>query len=94
MEKVTINQSENANSILTLTNRKKITLTNVNEIISSNETNIFLKVAQAKAQISGNSINITKLDIASGLLEAEGNFNCIKYDNKLGSRNIFKRLFK
>ena len=92
MEKVTIN--ENINSILTLTNRKKLTLTNVNEVISSNETNIFLKIAQTKAQISGNSINITKLDIASGLLEAEGNFNCIKYDNKSRPQNIFKRLFK
>ena len=93
MEKVTINQNESINSILTLTNRKKLTLTNVSEVVSSNETNILLKIAQTKVQITGNSINITKLDVASGLLEAEGNFDSIKYD-KANSQNLFKRLFK
>lgn len=81
------------NSILTLTNRKKLTLTNVSEIISSNETTIILKVSQNKTLITGKNINITKLDVDSGLLEAEGLFNSIKYDNK-SNESIIKRLFK
>lgn len=94
MEKTVIqNEVTSVNSILTLTNRKKLSLTNVGEIISSNENSILLKISQNKAWITGKNINITKLDVASGLLEAEGIFDSIKYD-KSSNENFFKRIFK
>ena len=94
MEKTVIqNEVTSVNSILTLTNRKKLSLTNVGEIISSNENSILLKISQNKACITGKNINITKLDVASGLLEAEGIFDSIKYD-KSSNENFFKRIFK
>lgn len=94
MEKTLIqNEIASTNSILTLTNRKKLSLTNVSEIISSNENNITLKIAQNKAFITGKNINITKLDVGAGLLEAEGVFNSIKYDSST-NEGLFKRIFK
>ena len=95
MQKITINESPttNINSTLTLTNRKNLSLTGVSEIISSNDQNIFLKIGSTKMIITGKDINITKLDVANGLLEAEGIFDCMKYD-KGGNASLFKRIFK
>lgn len=95
MQKITINEAQttNINSTLTLTNRKKLSLTGVSEIISSNDQNIYLKINSSKMVISGRNINITKLDVTNGLLEAEGMFDCMKYD-KSGSTSLFKRIFK
>lgn len=95
MQKITINESQtnNINSTLTLTNRKNLSLTGVSEIISSNDQNIFLKIGTTKMIITGKDINITKLDVTNGLLEAEGFFDCMKYD-KGESTSLFKRIFK
>lgn len=95
MQKITINEAQttNINSTLTLTNRKNLSLTGVSEIISSNDQNILLKIGTTKMIITGKDINITKLDVTNGLLEAEGIFDCMKYD-KSGSTSLFKRIFK
>ena len=44
-----------------------------------------------KITILGNNINITKLDVESGVIEANGLFNSIQYNSK---PNLFKRIFK
>ncbi len=79
-------------SKLILENQNKITVTGIIEILSSNDNTLFAKLNKGNIYIYGNGIHITKLDIEQGLLEAEGNFNQIKYNNK--SDNIFKRIFR
>jgi len=88
MEKTTNTQTNNN---LILKNRKYITLDGINQIISSNENNIFAKLKDTSIYITGNQIHITRLDIEQGILEAEGIFDSIKYGK---STNIFKRIFK
>jgi len=80
-------------SSITLINQKKLTLTGVNEIFSSNEKNILLKCNSKKLIISGENINITKLDVNTGELEATGLFESLKYTSGLKT-NLFKRFFK
>lgn len=90
MEKTKNNNT--STSRLVLENQKKIMVTGVAEILSSNESSLFAKLNKGNIYIYGSGIHITKLDVEQGLLEAEGNFNQIKYNDK--SDNIFKRIFR
>ena len=92
MEKINNNiDKKPISETLTLDNRSLLKLTGIAEIISSSDTQISLKTDNSGAIITGQDIRITKLDISSGMLEAEGNFDSIKYGK---NGNIFKRLFK
>lgn len=76
---------------LTLVSRKSLKLEGIIEVIATSDTNIVLKLKDSPLHITGNNINITKLDINLGILEASGNFDSFKY-NKSG--NFLKRIFK
>lgn len=91
MEK-TINNEKNNNELLILTNRKNLKLEGIMEVLSTSDTSITLKLKDTTLCILGENINITKLDVNTGTLEADGKFTNIKYGIKSG--NFFKRLFK
>lgn len=76
---------------LELKNRKNLKLEGITEVNSSSETLLSLKLNNTDLLISGQNLHITKLDVSLGLLDIEGNIECIKY-GKPG--NFFKRLFK
>ena len=79
------------NESLILLNRKNLKLEGIVEIISTSDTNISVKLKDSPLYLTGNSINITRLDIEQGILEANGNFESIKYTKNGG---FFKKLFK
>lgn len=95
MEKIlkTNNQTPtNINQNLILNNRNHLKIDAIKEIIRSNDSELLLKMNNnEKITILGNNINITKLDIESGVIEANGLFNSIQYNSK---PNLFKRIFK
>lgn len=92
MEKtITLNTTTTQNENLNLINRKTLNIEGIVEIIASNDNNITLKLKDTILTIYGSNINITKLDINSGILQADGNFDSFKYGK---SGNIFKRIFK
>lgn len=92
MEKTISNDKSTENELLILSNRKSLRLEGIVEIISTSDTALTLKLKDTTLCILGENINITKLDITTGILEANGKFVSIKYGVKSG--NIFKRLFK
>ncbi len=85
------NQNKNAMESILLNNRKYLKLEGIVEVISTSDTAINLKLKDTSLFISGEQINILKLDINSGILEAEGKFALIKFGK---SGNFLKRLFK
>ena len=85
------NKSTTINESLTLINRQKINIEGIIEIIASNESNIQLKLKDTNLAIYGKNISISKLDIECGILEAEGNFDNIKYGKNGG---FFKKIFR
>lgn len=91
MEKSSTIIHEHSNESIVLTNRNNLKLTGITEILSSSDTNITLKLKDTTLNITGNDINILKLDIESGNLEANGKFDKFTYGK---DTNIFKRLFK
>ncbi len=78
---------------LNLNNQTKLVLTGVDEIISTNEHEIVAKSGGKRLLITGSNINITKLVVETGDLEATGIFDSMKYS---GGKNVglLKRIFK
>lgn len=96
MEKITINNNipkkENRNSFLTLENRQQLKLTGVTEAISTNTNIIQLKINGEIVTINGNNLQVSKLDIDEGIVEANGLIDCVNYNKS--SKGFFKKLFK
>lgn len=90
MEKESSSKTK-ANESLTLYSRQDLKLEGVVEVLSSSDSEINVKLCDTTLQILGTNINITKLDVTSGNLDATGEFSKINYGK---STNIFKRLFK
>lgn len=90
MEKSTLTKTSKS-EFLTLDNRKNLTLSGVAEVISSSDKELIVRIGDSRLSISGNNINISKLDTESGDFEAIGEFNEFIYGKKLG---FFKRIFK
>lgn len=94
MEKITSLENKNSNIVsenLSLNNRKHLKLDGINEIIATSENYLNLRLKDTTLYICGENINILKLDVDQGILEAEGKFNSFKYG---ANKNIFKRIFK
>lgn len=90
MEKSTQNLTTHKDNIY-LKCRNNLTIEGILEIISTNENEIVIKLKDTILTITGSNISISKLNIENETLEANGNFDSIKY-GKTG--NFFKRLFK
>lgn len=76
---------------LSLISRKDLRLEGIVEVLATSDTLINIKLKDSPLSISGTNINITKLDIEQGILEATGNFESIKYNKSAG---FLKKLFK
>lgn len=83
-----------ADSQVTLNNRKVLNVTGVEKVYETNETKIQLKVAGSILMITGETLNITRLDVEAGVVQVEGTINELKYTNAGEKGNIFKKLFK
>ena len=91
MEKTTTLENPKISENLNLNNRKSLKLEGIVEINSSSETFLSIKMKDTILAIQGQNLNITRLDVSTGVLEVEGIIDSIKYGK---SANIFKRIFK
>ena len=91
MENNKTNTKINKHTYLNISNRKKICSDGVLEVKRSNETEILIKLENTSLNIKGSNLNIIKIDIDTGILEAEGTIDNITYGNK---QNLLKKLFK
>ncbi len=81
-------------SQITLTNRAKLTLSGVEKVYETNESKVQLKVSGSNLVIAGEKLNISRLDVESGVVQIDGLINELKFqvgDNKGG---LFKKIFK
>lgn len=91
MEKTINNHEPTINEFLSLENRKKLHISNIEEVTSSSDTHLEIKLKDTRLSIGGTNINITKLDTETKILEADGNFNKIIYGKE---SNLLRRIFK
>lgn len=79
-------------SVVNLHNRKTISITGVEKVVSVNENQIQLVVLLNTLTITGSSLEVHKLDVDNGILIVNGTINSFKYNDK--KENFIKRVFK
>lgn len=80
------------NQSLTLEYQKKLTVTGVESVDGFTDQSLKLTVSGKKMIIIGEGIKISAFNKNTGVLEADGVFNEIKYVTK--QQPILKRIFK
>ncbi len=69
----------NTKQLLTLENRKLLTLTGVSDVISSDENAVRLNTSCGKMIITGSGLSIGKISTESGEFTLSGTVNKIEY---------------
>ena len=93
-------ESNETRASVILWNRKILNLTDINDVISFDELNIYL-VTKNNGNLliegnEGNDLHITTLDIASGNMTVEGTICSMIYNDKESKKkdNFFSRMLK
>lgn len=80
-------------SLITLSNRKNLTVTGVEKVYEATENRVQLRVSGSNFMILGESLALGKLDIDRGQVEIDGNIREMKF-NDGGGKSFLKRIFK
>lgn len=83
-----------AESQVTLLNRRTLNITGVEKVYETTTKGVQLKVAGSNMCITGEGLNISKLDVETGIIQLEGLINEIKYSSEQNKENFFKKIFK
>ncbi len=97
MEKKSENKLEEPRGNIVLENRKKLTLTGVEEVISFDDEKILLNTKLGFLTIKGSELKMNKLDVQNGDVIIVGNVASIVYSSKeikKEKESIISRLFK
>ena len=97
MEKKVDNKIEDNKGNITLENRKKMTLTGVEEVISFDDEKILLNTKLGSLTIKGTNLKMNKLDVQNGDVIIIGEVYYIVYSGKelkKEKESIIGRLFK
>jgi len=80
-------------SDLTLKDREKLMVSGLEKAYELNETRLLLKASGSNLLITGENLNVTRLDVEAGVIEVEGKVCDIRYSS--GEKtNFFKKIFK
>ena len=90
----TQNTKKYENSFLTLNNRSTLSLTGVEKVFEANQTKVQLQVAGSVLGITGQNLNITKLDVEKGEVQIDGIVDELKFSSQQQKTNFFKKMFK
>ena len=85
---------ESKQTCVNIYNREKLEITGVVEVLSSSEKEIFAKLNDSIARISGNKMKITKLIPDEMLLVVSGSIDGVVYESKQTKKSFLKKVFK
>ncbi|GAB6168582.1 sporulation protein YabP [Clostridium carnis] len=97
MERKVENKVDNPTGNITLENRKRLTLTGVEEVISFDDEKILLNTSLGFLTIKGSELKMNKLDVQNGDVIIIGNVASMVYSGKEVKKekeNIIAKLFK
>jgi len=81
-------------SKITLSNRKILIITGVTKVISVKDNELNLEASGSGLIVQGAGLEVTKLDVAAGILEVSGLVDSLRYTSIHAKQNLFKRIFK
>lgn len=93
MEKKEIN-SPPQEQLVVLSNKKNLSISGTNKIISLRPDLIQLNTVYGNMQIFGNNLELTKLDNNTTRAEISGEINCIKFVETKQKESILRKIFK
>lgn len=90
-------ETNDAKASLVLWDRRKLNLTDINDVISFDEMNIYLITkSNGNLLIEGTDLHITTLDISSGNMAVEGTICSVIYNDKESKKkeSLISRILK
>ena len=79
---------------LILTERKKMSVSGVEDVESFDDTEIRMHTVQGSLRILGSDLHVDKLDLASGEVAVTGLISTLDYAEVQQSGSLFSRLFR
>lgn len=77
---------------LTLNERKSLTMTGVNEVISFDENTVFLTTTLGRLEIQGENLQLKNLSLEGGQVAVEGDISALYYTQPREKRGFWERL--
>ena len=77
---------------LILDNRKKLSLTGVEDVSGFNEETVSLKTMAGGLIVKGSGLHIGRLDLDTGDVEIEGVINLLNYTDSKNDKGFIQRL--
>lgn len=76
--------------------RKKISITGIDDILSFDEDNIVLSTKIGELTIKGENLHINNLSLETGDISADGTITAVFYNENINrkDKNILSRIFK
>lgn len=91
MSKTELNQKKHS---FTLEDRKELSLSGVNEVLSFSENSVSLNTTRGALLVQGKKLNIGRLNTDTGELFVTGEISLLKYSKSKDNVGIFEGLFK
>lgn len=82
------------NHYITIENRERITVSKVSDVDAFDEEMLWANLTEGGLEITGEKLNIQKLDLEEGMLVVTGKINSVNYTDKghIGKKGLLKKL--
>ncbi len=79
---------------LTLSERKKLTMTGVTEVVSFDDTTVVLQTALGTLEVQGEQLQLKTLSIDGGQVAVDGQISALIYEEPRSNHSFWRRLGK
>ncbi len=79
---------------LTLENRKHLTVSGVEEVVSFDEREIVIRTVEGDLCVHGEGMTISKLSVDNGDVHIHGLISQLRYEESAPERGLWARLFR
>ena len=88
------NPASAAPHLVVLDQRRRLTISGVEEVESFDESSVVMRTNQGALLIHGSSLHIEKLSLDGGEVLVQGEVDALTYEEELSQGGFFSRLFR
>ena len=83
-----------ANHLLSIDNRKKLTVTGVTDTSNFDEETLLFDTNAGRVEVKGENLHVTRLNLQTGEMEVEGNISSVTYySSPVKGKSFFRKVF-
>lgn len=82
------------NEVLNIENHESVSLQGATKLLSATATLAVICTDDITITITGNNLELAKLDLENKYVSFTGNVTCVKYSKRAGKVSLIKRIFK